>query len=85
MAAQAPPASSCPAGRQPSPPPAAHCGHRWNAPGRLTSGMLLVQATGDNGVTGSSSTRLTRRAEPDLREKISHHHLARDIIGLVGG
>jgi len=53
-------------------------------PGRLTSGMLLVQATGDNGVTGSSSTRLTRRAEPDLREKISHH-LARDIIGLVGG
>jgi hypothetical protein len=29
-------------------------------PGRLMSGLLLVQATGDNDVTGSSSTRLIR-------------------------
>ena len=41
-------------------------------PGRLTPGMLLVQTTGDNGVTGSSSTRLSRRSEQDLREEISH-------------
>ena len=45
---------------------------------------LLVQAAGDNGVTGSSSTRLSRRPEQDLREEISHR-LARDIIELVGG
>jgi hypothetical protein len=51
--------------------------------GRLKPGMLLVQATGDNGVTGSSSTRLSR-PEQDLREEISHH-LAQDIIELVGG
>ena len=51
---------------------------------RLKPGMLLVQATGDNGVTGSSSTRLSRRPEQDLREEISHH-LAQDIIELVGG
>ena len=53
-------------------------------PGRLKSGMLQVQTTGDNGVTGSSSTRLSRRPEQDLREEISHR-LARDIIELVGG
>ena len=53
-------------------------------PGQLTPGMLLVQTTGDNGVTGSSSTRLSRRSEQDLREEISHR-LARDIIELVGG
>jgi hypothetical protein len=53
-------------------------------PGRLTPGMLLVQTIGDNGVTGSSSTRLSGRPEQDLREKISHR-LARDIIELVGG
>ena len=53
-------------------------------PGRLKSGMLLVQATVDNGVTGSSSTRLSRRPAQDLREEISHR-LARDIIELVGG
>jgi hypothetical protein len=46
--------------------------------------MLLVQTTGDNGVTGSSSTRLGRRPEQDLREEISHR-LARAIIELVGG
>jgi hypothetical protein len=53
-------------------------------PGQLTPGMLLVQTTGDNGVTGSSSTRLSRRSEQDLREEISQR-LARDIIELVGG
>ncbi len=46
--------------------------------------MLLVQATGDNGVTGPGSTRLSRRPEQDLREEISHR-LARDIIELAGG
>ena len=53
-------------------------------PGRLTTGMLLVQAIGDNGVTGSSSTRLGGRSEQDLREEISRR-LARSIIELVGG
>ena len=53
-------------------------------PGRLKAGMLLVQAAGDNGVTGSSSTRLSQRPEPDLREEISRH-LALAIIELVGG
>jgi hypothetical protein len=53
-------------------------------PGRLTPGMLLVQTTGDNGVTGSSSTRLSGRSDQDLREEISHR-LARDMIDLVGG
>ena len=53
-------------------------------PGRLKPGMLVVQTTGDNGVTGSSSTRLSRRPGQDLREEISHR-LARDIIDLVGG
>lgn len=53
-------------------------------PGRLKSGTLLVQTIGDNGVTGSSSTRLSRRPERDLREEISHR-LARDIIELAGG
>lgn len=52
--------------------------------GRLTPGMLLVQTIGDNGVTGSSSTRLSGRPEQNLREEISHR-LARDIIELVGG
>jgi hypothetical protein len=55
-----------------------------NRPGRLTSGMLLVRRTGDNGVTGSSSTRLSQRPEPDLREEISHY-LALAIIELAGG
>ena len=53
-------------------------------PGRLRSGMLVVQSTGDNGVTGSSSTPLDPRPEQDLREEISHR-LAYDIIELVGG
>ena len=53
-------------------------------PGRLTSGMLVVQRTGDNGDTGSSSTRLSEQPEPDLREEISHR-LALGIIELVGG
>jgi hypothetical protein len=53
-------------------------------PGRLRSGMLQVQATGDNGVTGSSSTPLSWQPERDLREEISDR-LARDIIDLVGG
>lgn len=53
-------------------------------PGQLKSGLLLVQRTGDNGVTGSSSTWLSRRPEQDLREEISHR-LARGIIELVGG
>ena len=53
-------------------------------PDRLKSGTLLVQTTGDNGVTGSSSTRLSPRPEQDLREEISHR-LARDIIELAGG
>jgi len=55
-----------------------------NRPGRLTSGMLLVDRTGDNGVTGSSSARLSQRPEPDLREEISHY-LALAIIELAGG
>ncbi len=53
-------------------------------PGRLKSGLLLVQTAGDNGVTGSSSTGLSRRPAQDLREEISHR-LARAIIDLVGG
>jgi hypothetical protein len=53
-------------------------------PGRFRSGMLLVRSTGDNGVTGSSSTPLGRRPEQDLREEISHR-LAFDIVELVGG
>ncbi len=53
-------------------------------PGRLTSGTLVVQRTGDNGDTGSSSTRLSQQPEPDLREEISHR-LALGIIELVGG
>jgi hypothetical protein len=52
-------------------------------PGRLTPGMLLVQTTGDNGVTGSSPTRLSGRPG-HLREEISHR-LARGIIELAGG
>jgi len=53
-------------------------------PGQLQPGTLLVQTVGDNGVTGSSSTRLSRRAGQDLREEISYC-LARGIIELVGG
>jgi hypothetical protein len=53
-------------------------------PGRLRSGMLIVQTAGENGVTGSSSTRLSWRPEQDLREEVSHR-LARDIVELVGG
>jgi hypothetical protein len=53
-------------------------------PGQLKSGLLLVHRTGDNGVTGSSSTWLSRRPEQDLREEISHR-LARGIIELAGG
>jgi hypothetical protein len=53
-------------------------------PGGLTTGMLLVQTVGDNGVTGSSSTRVSGRSEQDLREEISRR-LARSIIELVGG
>jgi hypothetical protein len=53
-------------------------------PGRFTDGMLLVQSTGGNGITGSRSTRLSQRPEPDLREEISHY-LALAIIELVGG
>jgi hypothetical protein len=53
-------------------------------PGRLKSGILLVQTNGDNGVTGSGPTRLSRRPGQDLREEISHR-LARDIIELAGG
>ena len=51
--------------------------------GRLASGLLLVQTAGDNGVTGSSSTRLSRPGR-GLREEISHR-LARAIIELAGG
>jgi hypothetical protein len=40
--------------------------------------------SGDADRGGSSSTRLSRRSEQDLREEISHR-LARDIIELVGG
>ena len=46
--------------------------------------MLLVDRTGDNGVTGSSSARLNQRPEPDLREEISRY-LALAIIELAGG
>ena len=53
-------------------------------PGQLQPGTLLVQTVGDNGVTGSSLTRLSRRAGQDLREEISYC-LARGIIELVGG
>ena len=53
-------------------------------PGRLTSGMLLVQTTGDSGINGSTSIRLSRRPEQELREEISHR-LVCDIIELVGG
>lgn len=53
-------------------------------PGGRKSGMLHVQTAGDNGVTGSSSTPLSRRPERDLREEIGHR-LARGIIELVGG
>ncbi|HTW03486.1 MAG TPA: hypothetical protein VMF87_24505 [Streptosporangiaceae bacterium] len=53
-------------------------------PGRPTSGTLHVRMAGDNGVTGSSSTRLSQRPGQDLREQISRH-LARDIIELAGG
>jgi hypothetical protein len=39
---------------------------------------------GDNGVTGSGSTRLTQQSQQELREVISRL-LARDIIDLVEG
>ncbi len=53
-------------------------------PGRLTSGWLLVQTDGDNGVTGSGRSRLSSQSEQELSEDISHR-LARDIVGLVEG
>jgi hypothetical protein len=53
-------------------------------PDRLSRGLLLIEAVGDNGVTGSSSSPLDRRPEQDLRGEISHR-LVYDIIGLVGG
>jgi hypothetical protein len=46
--------------------------------------MLFVDHAGDNGVTGSSSSRLSAQAGPELREEISGR-LTSEIIGLVGG
>lgn len=52
--------------------------------GQLLPAMLHVRTSGHNGVTGSSSTPLSRLPERELREEISDR-LARDIIDLVGG
>jgi hypothetical protein len=53
-------------------------------PGQFKSGRLLVQTAGDNGVTGSGLTQLSRRPEQDMHEEISNR-LARAIVGLVEG
>jgi hypothetical protein len=55
-----------------------------DAPDRRGPGTLRVASAGANGVTGSSSGRLSGPPGPDLRQEISQR-LACEIIDLVGG
>jgi hypothetical protein len=47
------------------------------------AGLLEISSAGDNGVSGSSSTRLSQRTDADLRDEICVY-LTWQLIDLVG-
>jgi hypothetical protein len=47
------------------------------------AGLLEISSTGDNGVSGSSSTRLSQRTDVDLRDEVGAY-LTWQLIDLVG-
>jgi hypothetical protein len=58
--------------------------HAWlTNPARFRHGMLRTQTLGDNGVDGTSATRLSHCGREDLRDEISFY-LTAAIIGVVG-